>query len=68
MRGAVLLRKRVEPILKDRRGEFAHPFLRATFYRWAERWEDMESDARVVLSVGDVHVENFGTWAIDGPD
>jgi hypothetical protein len=48
------------------RGEFAHPFLRATFYRWAERWQDREKDAPVVLSVGDVHVENFGTWA--GPN
>lgn len=42
--------------------EGRHTFLRATFYRWAERWKDAEPDARRVLSAGDVHVENFGTW------
>jgi hypothetical protein len=40
-------------------------FLRATFYRWAQRWPvvcaDL-ADAPAVLAVGDVHVENFGTW------
>jgi hypothetical protein len=43
----------------------AFPFLRATFYRWAERWPQVlpELDsAPTVLGVGDVHVENFGTW------
>lgn len=48
------------------RAEKSHTFLRATFYRWAERWQDREQDAPVVLSVGDVHVENFGTWT--GPE
>ncbi len=41
------------------------PFLRATFYRWAECWRAMVGDvavAPVVLAVGDLHVENFGTW------
>jgi hypothetical protein len=40
-------------------------FLRATFYRWAELWpEELAelSDAPRVLAVGDLHVENFGTW------
>ncbi len=41
------------------------PFLRATFYRWAQRMplicEDL-SQAPTVLAVGDLHVENFGTW------
>jgi Uncharacterized protein conserved in bacteria (DUF2252) len=40
-------------------------FLRATFYRWAQRWpEDAKrwADAPVVPSVGDLHIENFGTW------
>jgi hypothetical protein len=41
-------------------------FLRATFFRWANRIEQICSkplaNAPVVLSVGDVHVENFGTW------
>jgi hypothetical protein len=41
------------------------PFLRGTFYRWAERWESIVGDdarAPRVLAVGDLHVENFGTW------
>lgn len=40
-------------------------FLRATFYRWSQRWprvcEDVATAPRVV-AVGDLHVENFGTW------
>src|SRR5256712_8938564 len=41
------------------------PFLRATFYRWAARWRALVGDvaaAPTVLAVGDLHVENFGTW------
>ncbi|MGP8243239.1 MAG: DUF2252 family protein [Bryobacteraceae bacterium] len=41
------------------------PFLRATFYRWAQIWADVVGDAArapAVLAVGDLHVENFGTW------
>ncbi len=40
-------------------------FLRATFYRWAQRWPKTCPDlaaAPPVLAVGDLHVENFGTW------
>ena len=40
-------------------------FLRSTFYRWAQIWRDVCGDAvkgPAVLSVGDLHVENFGTW------
>jgi hypothetical protein len=41
------------------------PFFRATFYRWVQVWPEVcpELD-RVphILSVGDLHVENFGTW------
>ena len=48
-----------------RKGPF--PLLRATFYRWVERWQvlcqELESrDQDVLLSVGDLHVENFGIW------
>ena len=46
-----------------RLGEF--PFLRATFYRWAQLWAKVCPDAAkapAVLAVGDLHVENFGTW------
>jgi hypothetical protein len=41
------------------------PFLRATYYRWAQTWAEIVGDtarAPVALSVGDLHVENFGTW------
>ena len=41
------------------------PFLRATYYRWAQIWKDVCPDAAAapsVLAVGDLHVENFGTW------
>jgi Uncharacterized protein conserved in bacteria (DUF2252) len=43
------------------------PFLTATFYRWVQRWrkECRPLDVRerdVVLAVGDLHLENFGTW------
>lgn len=40
-------------------------FLRATFYRWSELWaEELAelTDAPRVLAVGDLHVENYGTW------
>ncbi len=45
-----------------RRGVF--PFLRATYYRWAQLWPQVCKDLRGtdVLAVGDLHVENFGTW------
>ncbi|MBZ5604437.1 MAG: DUF2252 domain-containing protein [Acidobacteriia bacterium] len=45
--------------------ESPFPFLRATFYRWAQIWPDMQgsaAEAPEVLGVGDLHVENFGTW------
>ncbi len=40
-------------------------FLRATFYRWMQRWSlacSHLSDAPKVLAVADLHIENFGTW------
>lgn len=40
-------------------------FLRATFYRWMQWWPEIrgvEDDAPRVLAIGDIHVENFGTW------
>lgn len=40
-------------------------FLRATFYRWAQLWPELCAElikAPSVLAVGDLHVENFGTW------
>jgi len=45
--------------------EDVFPFLRATFYRWMQLWPKVCTDAASaprVLAVGDLHVENFGTW------
>jgi hypothetical protein len=58
----------VEPDLRlkhARMGEEVFAFLRATYYRWAQRWPELCPDlvsAKKVLGVGDLHVENFGTW------
>ena len=43
----------------------AFPFMRATFYRWLQMWDEICPHLQKVphlLSVGDLHVENFGTW------
>jgi hypothetical protein len=43
----------------------AFPFMRATFYRWVPLWQQACSElakAPKLLAVGDLHVENFGTW------
>jgi hypothetical protein len=40
-------------------------FLRATFYRWLQLWPTIcaaVDDAPRVIAVGDLHIENFGTW------
>ncbi len=58
----------VEPDLRAKHkhmAEAAFPFLRATFYRWMQVWPEVCSDlakAPKVLAVGDLHIENFGTW------
>ncbi len=49
----------------ERMSESAFLFLRATFYRWAQLWPEVCADlasAPAALAVGDLHVENFGTW------
>src|SRR5262245_9620283 len=51
---------------KMRKGPF--PFLRATYWRWAETILEVCADlkdAPAVLAVGDIHLENFGTWRDD---
>jgi hypothetical protein len=48
-----------------RMAEDPFPLLRATFYRWVQVWPEVCSElarAPRVLAVGDLHVENFGTW------
>ena len=49
-------------------GPFA--FFRATYYRWLQRAPDLVPglDGPVVAAVGDLHLENFGTWqTAEGP-
>ncbi len=41
------------------------PFFRATFYRWVQVWREVAGEAAIapqLLAVGDLHLENFGTW------
>src|SRR5579862_643163 len=58
----------VEPDLRlkhQRMKESVFMFLRATFYRWVQIWPEVCSELTTtpkVLAVGDLHVENFGTW------
>jgi hypothetical protein len=45
--------------------ESAFVFLRATYWRWAEVVLEVcpeLANAPVTLAVGDIHLENFGTW------
>ena len=65
------LADRTNVVKKDLRLKHANmklavfPFLRATYYRWAQVWPESchdLADAPRVLAVGDLHVENFGTW------
>ena len=63
----------VEPDLQFKHEQMAaalFPFFRATFYRWVQVWPEVCPDLDRVphlLSIGDLHVENFGTWRdIDG--
>ena len=40
-------------------------FFRATYYRWAQLWLEYcpkLARAMTVIAVGDLHLENFGTW------
>jgi hypothetical protein len=49
--------------MADRSDSF--PFFRGTYYRWAQTWSFMcpqAAQAPQCLCVGDIHVENFGTW------
>lgn len=49
----------------QRMAESLFPFLRATFYRWLQVWPVVCPElahAPEILAIGDLHVENFGTW------
>jgi uncharacterized protein (DUF2252 family) len=58
--------RRADLDLKHRlMAEDVFSFLRATFYRWAQLWPQTCAsldNAPQVLAVGDLHMENFGTW------
>jgi hypothetical protein len=60
--------RRVEPDLRFKHAQMGaglFPFFRATFYRWVQVWPEVCAELDQVphiLSVGDLHVENFGTW------
>jgi hypothetical protein len=70
--GARLGRMGLAPVAADLRlkrrrmaKEDAFVFLRATYYRWAQRWPELCPElarAPHVLAAGDLHIENFGTW------
>lgn len=57
-----------EPELNTKHNKMAcseFMFLRATFYRWAHSFSKHCPElctAQKVLGVGDLHIENFGTW------
>lgn len=49
----------------DRLRESPFHFLRGTYYRWSELWPQLcptLTNAPSVLAIGDLHLENFGTW------
>ncbi len=65
------LRRQITVVKKDLDYKHAQmrsdPFLffRATYYRWAQVWPEQCPKLRVapeVFAVGDLHLENFGTW------
>lgn len=60
--------KLVPPDLDTKHGEMTNqlfPFFRATFYRWAQLFPELCPalfKAPSITAIGDLHVENFGTW------
>lgn len=67
------LRSFVEPHQPDLAHKYANmadrsdpfPFFRGSYYRWCQTWATAcpdEAKAPQCLAVGDLHVENYGTW------
>jgi Uncharacterized protein conserved in bacteria (DUF2252) len=65
------LRERCSVVASDLRLKHRHlmespfVFLRGTFYRWMQLWPSVCAEltrAPRVLAIGDLHIENFGTW------
>src|SRR5262249_37395682 len=64
VRQTPLLRADLE-VKHEQMGADLFAFFRATFYRWAQLWSVVCPElagAPRLLAVGDLHVENFGTW------
>jgi hypothetical protein len=62
--GREVVRKDIE-LKHEKMRESPFVFLRATYWRWAETILEVCPDlatAAPVLGVGDIHLENFGTW------
>jgi hypothetical protein len=65
MRSQITVNERDLRLKHERMAEGPFLFLRATFYRWIQRWPEVcpsLTTAPRVVAVGDLHVENFGTW------
>jgi uncharacterized protein (DUF2252 family) len=63
LHGAMVRADLTEKHRKMRKDAFS--FLRATYWRWAETVLEICPDLKTapkVLAVGDIHLENFGTW------
>ncbi|MCR0980841.1 DUF2252 domain-containing protein [Roseomonas populi] len=63
--GREVLQEGLDEKRRKMAGKDPFPFLRATYWRWAETVLDVAPDlahAPAVLAVGDIHLENFGTW------
>ncbi|MBV9272682.1 MAG: DUF2252 family protein [Verrucomicrobia bacterium] len=65
LRGHISVR---EPDLQSKHQFMAEDifrFFRGTFYRWCEQWPTVcpsLANAEPVLAIGDLHVQNFGSW------
>jgi uncharacterized protein DUF2252 len=65
MRRQIAVNERDLRLKRERMAESPFLFLRATFYRWIQRWPEVcpsLATAPPVVAIGDLHVENFGTW------
>lgn len=65
MAGQIAIVKPDLAMKHDRMAEDPFVFQRGTFYRWLQRWPAAGAAVTAaprVLAVGDLHVENFGTW------
>src|SRR5260221_9422199 len=65
LRGHIHLRQHELDYKHEMMAADTFSFLRATFYRWAEQALQALpelAEAVRVLAVGDLHVENYGTW------